>query len=115
MHTRAQKTITRGDYDYMKRAQAPGIAMTSTSVWVSEMRAVILLIDGSEIRRSPVEARSLSHYLRRVLYIQKMVSRISEPSAVWISTDVKDPLQVQRSIFTGGQAYLAKWNNISPT
>ena len=30
-------------------------------------------VDGSEIRRSPVEVGSLSHYLRRVLYIQTVV------------------------------------------
>ena len=40
----------------------------------------ILLI--VEIRRSPVEVGSLSHYLRRVLYISGGDRRISEPSTV---------------------------------
>ena len=42
-------------------------------------------VDGSEIRRSPVEVKVVfSHliYLQGFIYIQPVVSRISEPSTV---------------------------------
>ena len=39
-------------------------------------------VDGSEILRSPVEVGSVSHYLRRVLAPDQVVSRIPEPSTV---------------------------------
>ena len=39
-------------------------------------------VDGSEIRRSPVEVGSLSH-LEAFIYTSLVVSRISEPSIVW--------------------------------
>ena len=38
--------------------------------------------DGEEIRLSPVEVCSLSHYLRRVLAPCQVVSRSSEPSTL---------------------------------
>ena len=41
-----------------------------------------LMIDGSEIRRSPVEVGSLSHYLRRFYTSQVVGLGISEPSTV---------------------------------
>ena len=33
----------------------------------------LISVDDSEIRRSPVEVGSLSHYLRKVLYIRTVV------------------------------------------
>ena len=46
---------------------------------------LVLLLE--EIRRSPVEVGSLSHYLQGSIYCtSQVVNRISEPSTVWIST-----------------------------
>ena len=43
----------------------------------------IMAVDGSEIRLSPVEIGSLSHYLHGFLYVQPVVGNgISEPSTV---------------------------------
>ena len=42
-------------------------------------------VDGSEIRRSPVELGSLSHYLRSVLYIPGGDRQIAEPSTGFFS------------------------------
>ena len=37
-------------------------------------------VDGSEIRRAPVEVGSLSHYLKAFFFSSQLFSRISEPS-----------------------------------
>ena len=46
------------------------------------LKKIIHTVDGSEIRRSPVEVGSLSHYLRRFLYIPGGDRQISGPSTV---------------------------------
>ncbi len=52
-------------------------------------------VDGSEIRRSPVEVGSLSHYLPGFSTIQTVVSRISEPSTAptspWVLLPLTEP------------------------
>ena len=50
----------------------------------------------AEIRRAPVEVGSLSHYLRRVLYIPGGDRRISEPSTA--SSPVHQILEQIRKI-----------------
>ena len=46
------------------------------TIWMA-MEVIVTTVDGSEIRRSPVEVGSLSHDLRRVLEPSQVVSRIS--------------------------------------
>ena len=52
------------------------------------MWQLLIRLDGSEIWRSAVEVASLSHYLRRDLYIPGGDRQISEPSTVWLFTSM---------------------------
>ena len=60
------------------------IALKPSDQWwfweMSGSMGWIATVDGSKIRRSPVEVVSLSHYLQVYIFISQVVCRISEPS-----------------------------------
>ena len=71
-------------------------------------------VDGSEIRRSPVEVGSLSHYLQYRFFCYSDVGQISEPSTAWlmchqISRGPPWRSQSQREDFSGNPLFESNW------